>query len=77
MVGIKTGDPYWVLENPNDEAIKLRYQKALAEALALFENAIKLTVRAGDQVGLASLKAEVEAMFEKAEQTLAIQHEDS
>ena len=77
MVGIKAGDPYWVLENPNDAAIWVQYKKALSEALALFENAIKLTIKAKDPVGLASLKKETEAMFEKAENTLAIQHEDS
>jgi phage baseplate assembly protein W len=69
MSGIKAGDGYWIIDNPNDEAVKLRYKKALAEALALFENAVKLTVRAKDQVALASLKQEAEAMFDKAENT--------
>ena len=69
MSGIKTGDGYWIIDNPNDEAIKMRYKKALSEALALFENAVKLTVRAKDQVALASLKQEAEAMFDKAENT--------
>ena len=69
MSGIKTGDGYWIIDNPNDEAIRMRYKKALSEALALFENAVKLTVRAKDQVALASLKQEAEAMFDKAENT--------
>ena len=70
MGGTKTGDGYWIIENPNDEVIKLQYKKALSEALALFENAVKLTVRAKDEVALISLKQEVEAIFDKAENTL-------
>lgn len=69
MSGKKTGDGYWIIDHPNDEAIKMRYKKALSEALALFEDAIKLTVRAKDQVALASLKQEALAMFDKAENT--------
>ena len=73
MTGKKAGDGYWVIDSPSDEVIKARYKRALSEALALFENAIKLTIKAKDPVGLASLKQEAEAMFEKAEQTLKLE----
>ena len=70
MGGTKMGGGYWIIDSPSDEVIKARYKRALSEALALFENAVKLTVRAGDRVALASLKQEVGAMFAKAENTL-------
>ena len=73
MGGIKAGEGYWVVSNPNDEIVKMQYHTALSKALALFEDAVKLVIRAEDRVGLASLKQEVGAIFDKAENTLKLE----
>jgi len=65
-----TGNGFFKIDNPTDEATRQRYKKALIEALSLFENAVKLCVKAEDTTGLRSLKAEVALILEKAENTL-------
>ncbi len=61
---------YFNINNPTDEEVKARYKKALVEVLAMFENAVKMCVRAEDQTALKSLKNEVSTMFERTELTL-------
>ena len=70
MSGKKTGEGYWQIDNPDDEAAKARYRQAIVESLSMFESAIKLIVRAHDRAGLQSVRYEVEQMFKKAELTM-------
>jgi len=66
----KNGDGYFNISNPNEAAVRAKYKKAIIEALAVFESAVKLAVKAHDVTGLQSLKAEAAKMFQQAENTL-------
>jgi len=64
------GGGFFQIENPDEAAVNARYRKAIVEALAVFESAVKLAVKAHDATGLKSLKAEAAEMFQQADNTL-------
>jgi len=66
----RTGDGFFKIDNPTDEATRERYREALIEVLVIFENAIKLIVKAEDTTGLRSIESEVFLILAKAENTL-------
>jgi len=70
MSGKSNGAGFFKIPNPNDKQTIERYRQAVAEALAQFENAVKLAVRAKDRVGLESIKAEVLEVIQRADATL-------
>jgi len=70
MTGISNGGGYFQIDNPDDKQAIERYRKAVIEALAIFESAVKLAVRSGDRVGLESIKDEVRQIIERAELTI-------
>ena len=64
------GGGFFQIDNPNDKQAIERYRQAVIEALTIFESAVKLAVRSGDRVGLASIKDEVRQIIERADATL-------
>ena len=66
----KIGDGFFTVDTQNDDATRMEALARYKQALVLFENAVKLCVRAGDSTGLQGLKGEIALMFERAEKTL-------
>ena len=64
------GGGFFQIENANDKQAIERYRQAVIEALTIFESAVKLAVRSGDRVGLASIKDEIRQIIERAELTI-------
>jgi len=69
-VAHRTGGGFFKIDNAGDETTRARYKKALIEVLVIFENAVRLIVKAQDKTGLRSIESEVFLILAKAKKTL-------